>query len=127
MAKSQFDLINKAIKERQSKIFRGSFVMLTQMTTSQSPVDTGMFKASWMFGVGAPIDEVAKSTSRNPLGVVNAEIKNFKIGMSAFMTNALPYAIALEFGHSAQSPNGIVRKYAAQWQQINDKVARAIK
>lgn len=126
MAKSQFDVINLALKERQSKIFRGSFVMLTQMTTSNTPVDKGSLKASWVFGVGAPVDEVRPS-GFDALGAVRAEIKGFKIGMSAFMTNAQLYAIPIEFGSSQQAPNGLVRKYAAQWQQINDKVARAIK
>ena len=123
---SQFDKINAKIRDRQDRIFRGSFVQLTQMTTSNTPVDKGPLKASWVFGVGSPVDNIRPS-GFDALGAVRAEIKSFKIGMSAFMTNAQPYAIPIEFGSSLQSPNGIVRKYAAQWAQINEKVARSIK
>lgn len=124
---SQFDKINAKIRDRQDRIFRGSFVQLTQMTFSNSPKRDGFFQASWMAGIGAPIDEVSSSPSRNPVGTVSAEIKNFKIGMSAYLTNAQPYALFLEFGGSDQAKFGIVRKYAAQWSQINEKVARSIK
>ena len=123
---SQFDKINAKIRDRQDRIFRGSFVQLTQMTTSNTPVNKGPLKASWVFGIGSPVDDV-RPAGFDALGAVRAEIKNFKIGMSAFMTNAQPYAIPIEFGSSLQAPNGVVRKYAAQWAAINNKVARSIK
>lgn len=123
---SQFDLIQKKILIRQDKIFRGSFVQLASMTVSNSPVDKGLFKSSWVFATGSPSNEVAESR-KDSLGAIRAGVNDFKIGMSGFLTNAQPYALKLEFGHSDQAPNGMVRKYAAQWQQINNKVTRAIK
>lgn len=101
--------------------------MLTQRTVSAWPVDTGYSKASWMFGAGAPINDVSDGLERDPLSSIQVEINNFKIGQSAFMTNATPYALPLEFGWSAQMPSGVVRKLAAQWAAINSKVARSIK
>lgn len=40
---------------------------------------------------------------------LNGELAKFKIGETLFMTNSLPYATPLEYGHSSQAPNGIYR------------------
>ena len=121
---SQFDMIQRQILERQDKIFRGAFIQMSSMTVNNSPVDKGSFKASWVFATGSPINDV--KDSGDSLSAIKTSVSDFKIGQTGYMTNAQPYAIKLEFGSSAQAPNGMVRKYAAQWQQINDKIARAI-
>ena len=126
---SQFDMIQRQILERQDKIFRGAFIQLTSMTVNNWPFKTGYSKASWIFATGAPSSQVATDFDKNsnPLDSIKAEVSDFKIGQTGYMTNATPHAVPLEFGWSAQAPNGAVRKYAAQWQQINDKIARAIR
>ena len=126
---SQFDMIQRQILERQDKIFRGAFIQLSSMTVNNWPVDTGYSKASWIFATGAPSNKVATDfdKSSNPMDSIKSEVRDFKIGQAGYMTNATAHAVPLEFGHSAQAPNGAVRKYAAQWQQINDKMARAIR
>ena len=40
---------------------------------------------------------------------LDGELARFKIGETLFMTNPLPYAVPLEYGHSSQAPNGIYR------------------
>lgn len=40
---------------------------------------------------------------------LDGELARFKIGETLFMTNPLPYAIPLEYGHSSQAPDGIYR------------------
>ena len=45
-------------------------------------------------------------------------------GQVAFIVNNLPYAIPLEYGHSTQAPNGMVRITVERFQQIVDAAAR---
>lgn len=40
---------------------------------------------------------------------LDGELARFKIGETLFMTNPLPYAVPLEFGHSSQAPDGVYR------------------
>lgn len=40
---------------------------------------------------------------------LQADIAKFKIGETLFMTNPLPYATAIEYGHSSQAPDGVYR------------------
>ena len=40
---------------------------------------------------------------------LQADIAKFKIGETLFMNNPLPYAIAIEYGHSSQAVDGVYR------------------
>lgn len=40
---------------------------------------------------------------------LNGEVARFKIGETLFMTNPLPYAVAIEYAHSSQAPDGVYR------------------
>ncbi len=40
---------------------------------------------------------------------LQGDIAQFKIGETLFMTNPLPYAVPIEFGHSSQAPDGVYR------------------
>ena len=40
---------------------------------------------------------------------LQADIAEFKIGETLFMTNPLPYATAIEYGHSSQAADGVYR------------------
>ncbi|MFK3971180.1 hypothetical protein ACI2KS_10685 [Pseudomonas sp. NPDC087358] len=81
----------------------------------------GRFRGNWMFSIGSPdtstTEEVDPSGSKSTARIVGGAIE-FKAGDTAFITNSLPYAIPLEFGHSQQSPSGMVRVTIARFQQI---------
>lgn len=40
---------------------------------------------------------------------LDGELARFKIGETLFMTNPLPYATAIEYGHSSQATDGVYR------------------
>ncbi|ATV18020.1 hypothetical protein CFN58_28435 [Pseudomonas avellanae] len=61
----------------------------------------------------------SKSTAR----IVNGVLE-FRAGDVAYITNSLPYAIPLEFGHSTQAPGGMVRITVARFQQIVEAAIR---
>jgi hypothetical protein len=81
----------------------------------------GRFRNNWMFSIGIPdsttTEAVDPSGSKSMARIVDGSIE-FKAGTRAFITNSLPYAIALEYGHSTQSPDGMVRVTLARFQQI---------
>lgn len=85
----------------------------------RSPVDTGRFRASWRVGVNKIDDSVeARRADKDssPQGSVpqaNLERENTKAASARFgdtihITNSLPYADALEKGHSKQHPTGVL-------------------
>ncbi|MDD1947736.1 hypothetical protein [Pseudomonas carnis] len=81
----------------------------------------GRFRGNWMFGVGAPDDTTTEGVDPNG-SVSSARIRDgvieFSAGETCYITNSLPYAIPLEFGHSTQAPGGMVRVTVARFQQI---------
>ncbi|SEQ28619.1 hypothetical protein SAMN03159444_01421 [Pseudomonas sp. NFACC02] len=81
----------------------------------------GRFRGNWMFSIGTPdnttTEEVDPSGRKSTARIVDGAIE-FKAGDTAYITNSLPYAIPLEFGHSQQAPGGMVRITVARFQQI---------
>lgn len=81
----------------------------------------GRFRGNWMFSIGSPdtstTEEVDPSGSKSTARIVNGAIE-FKAGDTAYITNSLPYAIPLEYGHSQQAPGGMVSITLARFQQI---------
>ncbi|PKB90909.1 hypothetical protein A8A01_03110 [Ewingella americana] len=73
----------------------------------------GRFKGNWQVSFESPADgETGRiDKSGNPTKLAgNAVIESFKVGTKAiYFTNNVPYAYRLEFGHSKQAPNGMVR------------------
>ncbi|MDB5995262.1 MAG: hypothetical protein JWP42_2398 [Pseudomonas sp.] len=83
----------------------------------------GRFRGNWMFNIGSPdsstTEEVDPSGGKSMARIRDGAIE-FKAGDICYITNSLPYAIALEFGHSSQArnPDGMVRITVARFQQI---------
>lgn len=90
----------------------------------------GRFKNNWQVGVG----EIDTDTSRPPapngsasLAAFGATIKGWKPGQTIWLTNSLPYAQKLEYGHSKQAPQGMVRIAVQRFEQAVAKAAREVK
>ncbi|MCH5508820.1 hypothetical protein [Pseudomonas syringae] len=87
----------------------------------------GRFRGNWMFGIGAPdgttTEELDPSGSKSNARIANGVLE-FHAGDVAYITNSLPYAIPLEFGHSTQAPNGMVRVTLAHFQKTVENVVR---
>lgn len=94
----------------------------------RSPVDTGRFRANWQYSTGqmpTRIIEVEGTTEKpapapTPAGVVQGA------GVVHYLGNNLPYARRLEYGHSDQAPQGMVRLTIAEFKGIVDDAARAV-
>lgn len=109
------------------QVVRKSALQVAQSVILKSPVDTGRFRANWNVAFGR-VDSLttpstdksgAKTTDRIRIQLNGWNVESGDI----FLTNSLPYAIPLEYGHSqAQAPQGMVRITVAEW---NGYVAQA--
>lgn len=94
----------------------------------RSPVDTGRFKANWMVGNGKVNSDTGSGFSNAPYGTYDnqnaLEINLIKVnGQTIYITNSLPYAKALETGHSKiQAPFGVVGLTLAEVNSVANKI-----
>lgn len=96
-----------------------------------SPVDTGRFKNNWVTSVGyksvAAVGS-AKGGGDGSIYMMRDVIGRWKVGdKSIYITNNLPYAQKLEYGHSKQAPSGMVRITVQRFEQAIAKAAREVK
>lgn len=94
----------------------------------RSPVDTGRFRANWQYGVDIPAGQIIDNPAwtpqtkapppKEPAPVLSLEVVHV-------ISNHLPYARRLEYGHSAQAPGGMVRITVGEFQSIVDKAGGA--
>ena len=117
-------LIEKA-KVAPELVVRKATLDIHSSVVDMSPVDTGRFKGNWNIAYGSP--DLTVTTNLDPSGS-DAKSKALAAaasynGQSVYITNNLPYAIPLEYGHSGQAPQGMVRVTVARW---NEHVARAV-
>ena len=85
----------------------------------------GNFRGNWFFGIDAPNgsthDGVGILTVNN-LGAMPAKT----IGHKLYISNSVPYAVALEYGHSFQAPAGIVAVIEPELSDIAISVAKRV-
>lgn len=92
----------------------------------KTPVDTGRARGNWQIGIGKDITEEIERYCPN---AENAETEPVKLNYvngdeSIYISNNLPYIVALEYGHSNQAPQGMVGVTMAG---INNKIEKYIR
>jgi hypothetical protein len=99
-------------KANQDLVLRKVCLDLFKSLSVKSPVDTGRFRGNWQVGVGSmngdtssPVDPGGEQSISRAEGA----LANVKVGGVIYLTNSLPYAQRLEYGHSKQAPAGMVR------------------
>lgn len=105
-----------------STMLRRMAISLHQKIILRTPVDKGRARASWGVSIGEPGDYEAPATtnmSDNQAAQAGfAQIEAIKgqllTGKAIWIFNNLPYIEALEYGHSDQAPNGMVRLSVAE-------------
>jgi hypothetical protein len=102
-------------------VFREVVIELGTSVIRLSPVDTGRFKGNWHLSIdnieGINYDEV-DPTGQDAIASLIAAASDLTAGQVAYILNNLPYAIPLEYGHSAKAPTGMVQITLARFQQI---------
>lgn len=105
-----------------SELQRKITAAMLQGVVLKSPVDTGAFRGSHRVSIGSvdytkdfqKIDKSGTTTIADGM----AKILSVQLGMRVFISNNLPYAVALENGHSGQAPLGI---YSITFQSVTSR------
>lgn len=94
----------------------------------------GRFRANWQYGnfsgAGIPVNELPDIdvTGAMSLARIMSGIPKNAAGIRHILVNNLPYAQALEDGHSTQAPSGMVVLAVLEFQEIvNDAVSEVNK
>lgn len=119
----QFDDIQRRIQDRMNRQLQGATAAMGTRVIQSTPVRDGFARANWNFAVGAP-DTTSQDASNQSEAKLAASVSDFRIGMTAYFINALPYIRRLEYGWSDQAPKGMLRLNIANWVEINKEVAR---
>lgn len=90
----------------------------------------GRFRANWMFGVGQVNTTTTEDTDKDggtTLNRLSAAIGATGAGGVTYISNSLPYAIPLEYGHSSQvPPHAMVRGTVAEFQQYVNQALQGL-
>lgn len=125
----EMEEITTDIRERLNQAVRKvALEMFTQVILA-SPVDTGRFRGNWQVEIGIipqGVLEINDKSGTATISAATAKANNLKAGQTIFLVNNLPYARALEFGHSQQAPNGMVRLAVQRFRPILNKVVREL-
>ena len=112
-----------AAKEKAELVVRKTALELHTSLIDKSPVDTGRFRGNWMTATGAPQLATTASTAV-PSG---AEILQWNILQTLYITNSLPYAKRLEDGWSKQAPFGMVSLTVQAFSDAFDKAIKEVR
>lgn len=94
-----------------------------------SPVDTGRFRGNWQCAIGQIPDGTVELDDKEGTATISkmqAEAMGVEAGQVIYLVNNLPYARALEYGHSQQAPGGMIRITVQRWRPIVEAVAREL-
>jgi len=111
-------------KEKMKTVKRRASFRLAAQIIIKSPVDTGRFRGNWIGAFGSIDSTTFTDVSRDSLGKVDILLRGHEVTDEAFyFTNSLPYAMKLEFGHSKQAAQGMVRLSVRNWSRyVQDEV-----
>lgn len=114
--------------DRYNRLKRGVAIKLFSAVIRSSPVDTGRFRANWRCSVASPnlaTDENASDKSGGKaIAAMQAVVLPSKAEDELWLSNSLPYAIALEYGYSKQAPAGVVRLNVKRFDDLLSKQLR---
>ena len=101
-------------KEQAPQFIRKIALELLKKVTMKSPVDTGRFRANWMVGIGGADETTTDSTVNDAMMRGSIVLTGYKTLKQIHISNNLPYAAALEHGHSQQAPLGVAEVSVAE-------------
>ncbi|WP_163998676.1 HK97 gp10 family phage protein [Pyxidicoccus caerfyrddinensis] len=115
---------------KAGQVVRKAALGVLANVVTASPVDTGRFRGNWQVGVGGrPSGEVegADKDGAATLAAAKSVLDGAEVGDTVYLTNNLPYARRLEFGHSQQAPRGMVRTTLANLREILEEAVKDAK
>jgi hypothetical protein len=129
---AQVDGWVRQTEARMNAVFRASVQEVVSDAQSRIPVDTGFARSSILASnKQMPSIDPAKSGAPGAWPYTGLEIAlvlaDTDVGQMIYIGWTAAYAMALEYGHSQQAPNGFVRLAAQNWPQIVARVTEEAK
>jgi len=87
----------------------------------------GRFRANWQHGMDEPAPGTIDTTDADggeTIGNLGTQIDSGEAAGIHYITNNLPYAQALEYGHSTQAPSGMVGITVVEFEQYVAQAAQ---
>ena len=107
------------------KVVRGTLLSLSSAIIKDTPVDTGRLRSNWMPSIGSASSAQIEATSEaDAIGKLSGTVSSLSLGQTFYLTNNLPYAAAIEYGHSKRFPEGMLRKNVAKYAEAINKAAK---
>lgn len=129
--KAEYDKAVRNINLKCDKAIRAIGLQLFGAIIKDTPVDTGRLRGNWQTTIGSPASgSFPSSTDKNGSisgAAMKAKVSQYKVGQKLFLTNNLPYAQAIEDGHSKQRPYGMVKTNVAIFKAIVARSAKGVK
>lgn len=85
---------------------------LNSLVVDRTPVDTGRARGGWIASVGSPSRSKGRASKKGQGVIRNANTQAEKAVKNKdiyYLTNNVQYIAVLEYGSSAQAPNGMIR------------------
>ncbi|PZQ46171.1 MAG: hypothetical protein DI551_05690 [Micavibrio aeruginosavorus] len=92
----------KVIATLERRVIYTALALLGQVKVL-TPVKTGRARSNWHLDIGAPTFVIVEAK-----GDLIADVTDYKIDKTIFVSNNLPYIQRLEDGWSQQAPSGFV-------------------
>lgn len=99
-------------EQQMGQVVRKIVLDLHARLVMRSPVDTGRFRANNSVSLNSlPSDATLEFDKSGGVTIIRAAgaIAAYKLGDTIFLYNNVEYALALEYGHSQQAPQGCYR------------------
>ena len=110
--------IEKAQKAATA-VFRGSALEILSGIIHRTPVKTGRLRGNWQATLNTMASGEVDGSGQRALSTANRVTSKAEITDSVYMVNNLPYAKAIEDGHSQnQAPRGMVKITIAEFKRI---------
>lgn len=112
-------------KESMRQVAVRSVLQVSTSVIKETPVEEGTLRGNWNPQIGTPDTSTDYSKTMSPITSITSECFRMKLGDKFYLTNSMPYAEPIEYGHSrVKAPLGMVRISVALWQQIVAKQVR---
>ena len=123
----QWDRMFDYVVERSKKIAVAATISAGQSVIFKSPVLTGLFVNNWFTEVNGITSHTTSATGDGSLRLaeLNQVMISIGLGDSISFCNPLPYAVPLEYNHSAKG-GAMVRLTAQEWQQHVTAAVRSL-
>jgi len=122
----QFDLAVTDVFDKAEAIYAIGCDKMFNRIIEDTPVDTGFARASWWKAVGV-VGEHPSPPSKGSIGGLQRPLKGqVRLESSVFLANNTEYIERLEYGHSQQAPQGMVRVNLAESARFFDEARREV-